>query len=84
MISVRFTADEEEAIRGAAAASGESLSRFVREAALRAARTAAVGPGPATVPARTSTSSTLASAEVFTTSDIVQLGRGRTNAHPRR
>ena len=82
MISVRFTADEEEAIREPAAARGESLSRLVREAALRAARSTAVSPGPATAPARTSTSSTLASAEVLTTSGIVQLGRGRTHAHP--
>ena len=34
MISVRFTPDEEQAIRAAAAAAGQSVSGFIRAAAL--------------------------------------------------
>jgi hypothetical protein len=38
MISARFAPEEEELVRRAAAERGESVSRFVREAALREAR----------------------------------------------
>lgn len=46
MISVRFTPDEAEMIRAAAANLGESVSNFVRDAAIRKAQ----GPGSVPLP----------------------------------
>jgi mobilization protein NikA len=38
MISVRFTSEEEDEVRGAALSKGKSVSQFIRETALREAR----------------------------------------------
>ncbi len=85
MISVRFAPEEEETIRRAASARGESVSHFIRQAAVREARS--TGVRGRLVMLRTesvpSTGSTLASTEVLASSSLIQLGGGRTSVHPR-
>jgi hypothetical protein len=74
MISVRFTPEEEEIVREAALTAGESLSHFIRQAALREARSR----GPRTKPAplsslsATSTTSFGGTTELLTGSVLVQ------------
>jgi hypothetical protein len=51
MISVRFTPEEEEVVRLAASDAGQSVSNFVRQAALRAA--GSPGPNAVVVPMST-------------------------------
>jgi uncharacterized protein (DUF1778 family) len=85
MISVRFAPQEEDAIRKAASARGESVSHFVRQAALKEARSTSATPPLVMLHAQSmpSTGSTLASAEVVAGNSLVQMGEGRTMAHPR-
>lgn len=65
LVSVRFSPGEEEVVRNAAAARGQSLSGFVRQAALREARPATtrqIGfPARSTTSAQTSTGYALGS-----------------------
>jgi uncharacterized protein (DUF1778 family) len=85
MISVRFAPEEEAAVRQAAATRGESVSHFIRQAALRDARSTGARGRLTMLPSAptASTSSTLASTEVLACNSLIQLGAGRTRAHAR-
>jgi hypothetical protein len=74
MISVRFAPDEEEIVREAALSANESVSHFIRQAALKAARPRE--PGMRTVsPSALSTTSTTSfpgTTQMLTGSVLVQ------------
>jgi hypothetical protein len=74
MISVRFTPDEEEIVREAALSANESVSHFVRQAALKAARSREPGMRVASPSALSTTSTTSfpGTTEMLTGSVLVQ------------
>jgi hypothetical protein len=74
MISVRFTPDEEEIVREAALSANESVSHFIRQAALKAARSREPGMRTASPSALSTTSTTSfpGTTEMTTGSVLVQ------------
>ena len=74
MISVRFTPDEEEIVREAALSANESVSHFIRQAALKAARSREPGTRTASpsVLSTTSTTSFPGTTEMLAGSALVQ------------
>jgi hypothetical protein len=56
MVSVRFSPDEEQAVRKAAAARGQSVSNFIRQVILAEVRAAQVAPLSAGTASSTTTS----------------------------
>lgn len=89
MISVRFAPEEENIVRRAASSRGESVSHFIRLAALRAATLVlrSETAGPRSVPTLTTTTTTTtttvatSAVEAVTHSARVQLLGDRTEAH---
>ncbi len=74
MISVRFTPEEEEIVREAALSTNESLSHFIRQAALKEARSRGLNTKVA-LPLALSTTSTTSfggTTEIVTGSTLVQ------------